>query len=357
LEKRSYHEQRNINNIKKIRELSSDMPKWFIDFLRAGETTLAPLTRLNYCFDTRIFLNHLINENKHFSGYKMQDITVKMLESLTLTDLEVYVEYLGYYIKTDDTEYENGEHGKARKIASLRTIFKYLYKKELIHANPAELLNMPKRHEKSIIRLTPDEVSSIIKAIENGDGLTERQKAYHIYTRKRDIAIIVLFLTTGIRISELVGLNIQDINFSDFSFKITRKGGNQSILYFGPETEEALTEYIEERKIQEKYALDAPLFLSLQDKRITTRTVENLVKKYTKIVSPLKNISPHKLRSTYGTMLYQNTGDIYLVADVLGHKDINTTKKHYAAMAEENRKMAAKAVRLRNNDGNDKDEA
>jgi len=350
VDKRSYHEQRNLLNVKKIRELSAGMPTWFLDFLRAEETTLAPLTRLNYCFDTRIFLNYLISENRHFFGYKIWDITAEMLESLTLTDLEVYVEYLGYYVKANDTEYENGEAGKARKIASLRSIFKYLYKKELIRANPAELLTLPKRHEKNIIRLSAKEISLLIETLENGEGLTEREKAYHKHTRRRDIAIIVLFLTTGIRISELVGLSAKDINFSDLSFKITRKGGNQSILYFGSETENALMEYIEERKMQGSYSLDAPLFLSLQNKRLTVKAVENLVKKYAKIAAPLKNISPHKLRSTYGTLLYQNTGDIYLVADVLGHKDINTTKKHYAAMAEENRKMAAKAVKLRDDE-------
>ncbi len=346
--RRSFHEQHTIDIIKKIRTLSEDMPNWFLDFLRASETTLAPLTRLNYCFDTRIFLNYLVRENKHFAGYKTREITPEMLDTLTLTDLEIYVEYLGYYIKPNDTEYENGEHGKARKIASLRSLFKYLYKKGRIQENPSELLDMPKLHEKNIIRLSADEVSALVSAIESGDGLTARQKSYHKHTCKRDIAIVVLFLTTGIRISELVGLNILDIHFKDHSFKITRKGGNQSILYFGPETEAALSVYLEERKIKGEYTLSSPLFLSMQNKRITVRAVENLVKKYAKIVSPLKNISPHKLRSTYGTMLYQNTGDIYLVADVLGHKDINTTKKHYAAMAEENRKMAAKAIRLRN---------
>ena len=85
----------------------------------------------------------------------------------------------------------------------------------------------------------------------------------------------------------------------------------------------------------------------MQGNRLSVRSVELMVKKYAHIVSPLKKISPHKLRSTYGTMLYDETGDIYLVADVLGHKDVNTTRKHYAAMSENNRKRASKAVKLR----------
>ena len=89
------------------------------------------------------------------------------------------------------------------------------------------------------------------------------------------------------------------------------------------------------------------LFLSMQKRRIGVRAVENLVKKYAKLVTNLKNITPHKLRSTYGTSLYRETGDIYLVADVLGHKDVNTTKKHYAAIEEDERRSAAKYVHLR----------
>ena len=85
----------------------------------------------------------------------------------------------------------------------------------------------------------------------------------------------------------------------------------------------------------------------MQYRRITVRAVENLVKKYAKIVSPLKKITPHKLRSTYGTNLYRETGDIYLVADVLGHSDVNTTKKHYAALEDERRRSARNKVRLR----------
>ncbi len=89
------------------------------------------------------------------------------------------------------------------------------------------------------------------------------------------------------------------------------------------------------------------LFLSMQNRRLTVRSVENLVKKYASRVTTVKKITPHKLRSTYGTTLYQETGDIYLVADVLGHKDVNTTRKHYAAMKDENKRKAAKTVRLR----------
>ena len=162
------------------------------------------------------------------------------------------------------------------------------------------------------------------------------------------MAILTLLLGTGIRVSECVGIDINDIDFKNSGIKIRRKGGNETIIYFGEEVEEALLDYIEERKLIIPITGDEnALFLSLQKRRISVRAVENLVKKYSSLVTHLKKITPHKLRSTYGTALYKETGDIYLVADVLGHKDVNTTKKHYAAIEDERRKKARNAVKLR----------
>jgi len=369
---RSYHDEQKLQLSQKIRDICKDMPVWFIDFIRAQAEVLEPRTRFNYCIDARIFFNYLIHEHKLFYGYQMFQITPTLLSKLSLRDLEIYIEYLTYYVKVEtvdsddvpsspipaqkeiiredaftETEYENGEHGKARKIASLRSMFKYLYRAELITSNPAELLTTPKIHERSITRLTPEEVQRLLAAVEAGEGLSNRQKSYQRKTLKRDLAMLTLFLTSGIRVSDLVGLNIEDVHFESYSFRVIRKGGNENILYFGEETANALKTYIEERQNTGTYEKNSPLFLSMQNKRITVRAVENLVEKYAKIAVPLKKITPHKLRSTYGTMLYQNTGDIYLVADVLGHKDVNTTRRHYAAMSEENRKMAAHAVKLR----------
>ena len=146
----------------------------------------------------------------------------------------------------------------------------------------------------------------------------------------------MLFLGTGIRISELVGLNNEDLNFKDNSFIVTRKGGNKSILYFDEDVAAALQRYLDYKEN------------NYEDlKEPTVRAVENLVQKYAKIISPLKKISPHKLRSTYGTQLYRATGDIYVVADVLGHKDVNTTRKHYAAISDDNRRAVVGKVKLK----------
>ena len=227
-------------------------------------------------------------------------------------------------------------------------MFKYFFNKGMIEVDNSAKVSTPKLHDKEIIRLDADEVSKLINVTESGNGLSRHATGYHNKTKVRDTAIITLFLGTGIRISELVGLDNDSFDFSENSFLVTRKGGNQAILYFSDEVKYALQEYITEKANDPKVPQnESAFFLSMQYKRINVRSVEVLVKKYSKIVSPLKKITPHKLRSTYGTRLYNTTGDIYIVADVLGHRDVNTTKKHYAAITEDNRRKVADAVKLR----------
>ena len=258
------------------------------------------------------------------------------------------MEYLKYRFNEKNQEVVNKERGIMRKISSLKSFYNYFFRNEKIRTNPAALVRMPKLHEKEIIRLDIDEVAELLDEVEQGSSLTDKQKAFHEKTKVRDLAILTLLLGTGIRVSECVGLDIADVDFKNGGIRIHRKGGKEVTIYFGDEVEEALLSYLEEREgVQPESGHEEALFLSLQRKRMSVRSVENLVKKYAKIVTPLKKITPHKLRSTYGTNLYRETGDIYLVADVLGHSDVNTTKKHYAALEDERRRSARNAVRLR----------
>ena len=209
---------------------------------------------------------------------------------------------------------------------------------------------MPKIHNKAIIRLDTDEVAMLLDYVENcGATLTGQALNYYKKTKDRDIAILTLLLGTGIRVSECVGLDLTDVDFKNYGITVTRKGGNQMVVYFGDEVADALENYIEgDRKtITPLTGHENALFLSTQRKRMGVQSVENMVKKYARQVTPNKKITPHKLRSTYGTALYKETGDIYLVADVLGHKDVNTTKKHYAAIDDDRRRKAAGIVKLR----------
>lgn len=347
MKEKNYHDKENIKLEKHLRELVSELPKFCTEFFIGIEASTSARTRVAYAYDLNVFFNYIHECNPHYNKIEIRDFPLELLDEITPMDIEEYLQYLKYYTH-NGREYTNDERGQMRKLASLRSFYKYFYRKELIEKDPAALVQMPKLHEKNIVRLDVDEVAELLDEVESGEDLTDRQKRFHEKTKKRDLALMTLLLGTGIRVSECVGLDIDDLNFKNNAMKIRRKGGNEVVLYFSDEVARALTDYLEERKqIDAKEGHKNALFLSLQNKRISVRSVENLVKKYSRLVTTVKNITPHKLRSTYGTTLYRETGDIYLVADVLGHKDVNTTKKHYAAQADSRRRMAAKVVKLR----------
>lgn len=347
----NYYQERNIKNLDQIDRLLSELPKYCEDFMRGVETRTSTLTRLNYCYDLRIFFDFL--SRKKFREKEICDITLEDLDRVTETDIEIFLSYLSNY-RFHDKLLSCNERAKARKLSTVRSFFKFFFNKGLLEVNHTAKVPTPKLHEKEIIRLEGNEISALLDVAEDGCGLPSHADGYHEKTKIRDIAILSLFLGTGIRISELVGLNNESVNFADNSFIVTRKGGNQAILYFSNEVADALLAYITQKQDDNKIPKEEhALFLSMQYKRITVRAVENLVKKYAKIISPLKKITPHKLRSTYGTSLYRATGDIYIVADVLGHKDVNTTRKHYAAITEDHRRSVAGVVKLHKKEEDD----
>lgn len=348
-----YHTQSDIRRLERLRELQKDLPIACTDFFRSIAQTTSTLTRLAYAYDFRLFFGYLTSENPLFADVDPRLFTDEHLKLIKMRDIDGYQEYLTQYFnrneETGDTRIvQNHELGIMRKLCSLRSLFEYLFKNQRIDANIATLVTLPKLHEKPILRLEPDEMQRMLDAVSTGNGLTKAQLRYQNFTRTRDMAMLLLFLGTGIRVSECVGLNIEDLDFELNAFLVTRKGGNQSILYFPDQVADALKNYLAQREqIEALEGHEDALFLSLQRKRMNQRSVENMVKKYALIAAPLKKrLSPHKLRSTFGTNLYQETGDIYLVADVLGHADVNTTRKHYAAMTEAHKREAARRVLL-----------
>ena len=347
MKEKAYYEDVNKKNEVKLRKMLSALPPFCKQFFIGIEPTTSSRTRIAYAYDIGCFFDYIHENNPVYAKMEITQFPITMLDEITPMDIEEYLSYLKYYEK-DGEEHTNEERGIKRKLASLRTFYRYFYKNELIQTDPAVKVDMPKIHEKNITRLDIDEVARLLDEVESGESLTERQKQYHEKTKTRDLAMMTLLLGTGIRVSECVGLDIDDVDFKNNGIKIHRKGGAEVIVYFGEEVRNALLEYMVERqKITAEDGSINALFLSLQNKRISVRSVENLVKKYAKLITSLKHITPHKLRSTYGTSLYRETGDIYLVADVLGHKDVNTTRKHYAALDDDRRRSAAKYVKLR----------
>ncbi len=343
-----YTEQDKLNTIR-MREVLDTLPRFCRQYFRGIEPTTSARTRLGYAYDIRTFFEFLANTNPLIKKDEIPLLSIDILDKITREDIEEYLEYLSLYEK-QSKEITNAEQGKKRKMSALRSMYSYFYKSELIRNNTPELVNMPKLHENEIIRLEPNEVALLLDQVEAGEKLSKSQLKYHEKTGKRDLALLTLLLGTGIRVSECVGIDLEDIDFDSNGLRIHRKGGYNTVVYFPSEVREALLDYLEQRKLMIPVeGNENALFLSLQNKRITVRAVENLVKKYARNVTTLKKITPHKLRSTFGTNLYKESGDIYLVADVLGHKDVNTTRKHYAAQDDENRRRAAKMVTLREN--------
>ncbi len=342
-----FYSQRNNKNIETIdRLLQEYLPPFCLDYFMGIDSVTSTLTRLNYAHDLKIFFEFMCKK-RYGKNKSVKDISLLDLENITNNDIEYFLVYLSRY-EYGGVNHSCNERAKARKLSSVRAMFKYFFNKGQISVDNSAKVSTPKLHEKPIIRLDGNEIYGIIDTAESGNGLSPHQRAWHEKNKVRDTAIIILFLGTGIRISELVGLNNVDLNFKDNSFLVTRKGGNKSILFFDDDVAAALIRYLDYKsECGLPNGDEDALFLSSQKTRITVRAVENLVQKYAKIVSPLKKISPHKLRSTYGTQLYKATGDIYIVADVLGHKDVNTTRKHYAAISEDARRAVAGKVKLR----------
>ena len=347
MKEKAYYEKVNVKNETLLRNLLQKMPPYCKQFFIGIEPTTSSRTRIAYAYDLNCFFDYLHENNPLCSKKDITEIPLSVLGNLAPMDIEEYLSYLKYYEK-DGVEHTNDERGLKRKLASLRSFYRYLYKNEMIGQDPAVKVDMPKIHEKTITRLDIDEVANLLDEVESGESLTEKQQKFHEKTKTRDLAMMTLLLGTGIRVSECVGLDVEDLDFKNDAVKVTRKGGNEMFVYFGEEVEKALLDYLEVRETVTPVAgHEHALFYSIQRKRMGVQAVENLVKKYAQHITSTKKITPHKLRSTYGTALYRETGDIYLVADVLGHKDVNTTRKHYASVGDEQRRKAASALRLR----------
>ena len=274
-------------------------------------------------------------------------ISIRTLGSLTADDIQDYLMYLMRYNRKDPNNNKtikesNQAPARARKLSSLRALYRYLIAHNHLEKNVAELVDMPKIEEKAITYLEKEEVREVLQGAETGDSLTQSQYRFAKGQQMRDVAILTLLLHTGIRVSEMVGIDLQDIDWNEMRIKIFRKGRKEQYVYFNEPVREALQDYIDyERKVSSE-DMNA-LFISRKGQRISVRAVERLVKKYTASTVPMKRITPHKLRSTFATNLYEETGDIYVTSDALGHSSLETVKK-YTNLHDERRRRAAEAI-------------
>jgi len=343
----TYNEQERERLTLKLEIILKKLPIFSIQYFTSIEYNKTFRTKVSYAIDITNFFEY-IHETKN--EYKDQDITsfdVDILDKITTAEIETYLSYLKNYNK-NGKERGNKENSIKRKLSALRSFYRYYKLNEKISTNPSLRVSMPDIPFKSIIRLERNEMIQMLKNMESGAELKDMKLLRHNNLKSRNMALIMLMLGTGIRVSECVGLDINDVDFNNDCIHIIRKGGSEAKVYFGDEVKESLLEYLLDRN--EKIPLvghEQALFLSEQRRRLCVRSVEKIVLKYSRSVAPLKKITPHKLRSTYGTNLYQETKDIYLVADILGHKDVNTARDHYCAIIEENKKDVRNKVKLK----------
>lgn len=318
--------------------IQKELPNFLRPYFAYLKGNVLPMTRLAYLHDVRFFFNYLIRETDLTKADVPKDIKSEELNNVVAADINLYIDYCRKYMVDDGdtvTVFENNNKSLARKKSSVSVLFKQMYRDGIVDKNITDgfdPIRVAKPGEREIKALQDDEVMIMLDAVTNGTGLTDHERTYWEKTKLRDKAILVMFVTYGLRLSELQQLNLSSFNFSRGEFKIYRKRGKESIMPLNRSVEMVLSDYISSERntvIPENSASEDALFLSLQGKRITERAIRELVKKYTSIAlntSRRAGYSPHKLRATAATSLIGRGNSIYDVAALLDHEQVTTTQ-------------------------------
>lgn len=322
----------------KCEEIQEQLPKFLRGFFAYLKGNVLPMTRLAYLNDIRFFCNYLIEETDLTDAEKISDIKLSDFNKIKAVDVNIFLDYCRRYAVEKEHEivvYENNNKTLARKKSSVSVMFKQLYRDELIDKNITDgfdPIRVPKASEREIKALQDDEVMKMLDAVSTGSHLTDKERQYWEKTKKRDKAILMLFLTYGLRLFELQQLNVSSFNFSRGEFKIYRKRDKEAIMPLNESVTQVVTDYLETERADDD-TLDEQhrdaLFLSLQGKRMTERQIRELVKKYTSIglsTSRKAGYSPHKLRATAATSLIGRGNSIFDVQALLDHEQVTTTQ-------------------------------
>ena len=319
-------------------ELENQLPKFMRGYFAYLRGNVLPKTRLAYLHDVKFFFKYLIEETDLTSAETPDKITLEELNKVKAIDVNMFIDYCRKYkVETDKATYiyENNNKSLARKRSSVSVLFKQLYRDELLAKNITDgfdPIRVPKPGEREIKALQDDEVMIMLDAVSTGTGLTNHERSYWEKTRLRDKAILMLFLTYGLRLSELHQLNISSFNWNRGEFIIYRKRGKESLMPLNKSATAVLHDYIDNERADDNTLGDEhkdALFLSLQGKRMTERQIRELVKKYTSIAlntTRKAGYSPHKLRATAATSLIGRGNSIFDVAALLDHEQVTTTQ-------------------------------
>lgn len=322
----------------KCQAIEGELPSFMRSYFAYLRGNVLPMTRLSYLHEIKFFLNYLINETDLTKADDTRKIKAEEFNEITAADINLFIDYCRRYVVDDGktvTMYENGNKTLARKKSSISVLFKQLYRDGIIDKNITDAfdpIRVPKPGEREIKALQDDEVMIMLDAVTTGAGLTEHEKNYWEKTKLRDKAILTIFVTYGLRLSELQQLNVSSFNFSRGEFKIYRKRGKESTMPVNRSIEMVVTDYIKNERSHITPATEGDedaLFLSMQGKRITERAIRELVKKYTSIAmgtSRSGGYSPHKLRATAATSLIGRGNSIFDVQALLDHEQVTTTQ-------------------------------
>lgn len=346
-ENSSYYKEKQEENRDNYLVLKEQLPEFVTDYLDRKYNLLYS-SKIAYARDILRFLFFLIDSFDEHAQKQTKDFVIKDWSALTENDMNAYISHL--MESTQGNYHGNNLDSVERKLSPLRSIFRYYCNAGLIEINPiSNIESLREKKKKTIVILTTDEVMELFEFFQLPltrleSFFTPKQFSIFLKTRFRDYALFRLLLGTGIRVSECVGIDIEDINFRELSVKITRKGAHDDKVFFDEMVGEALEDYMlqERSKVKPLTGHSHAFFYSLQQKRISIDAVENIVKKYTNIQAFGKNISPHRLRASFGNALYIASGDINLVKDTLGHSSVSTTTEHYVAAADYNKLKASK---------------
>lgn len=336
MDKSSYKYETQQAYKERVEQLLTALPEFCKQYLYAKETNLSELTIASYAYNLRVFFVYLATHNPYFE--KKAHLTKDYDDKLTLNHPDITIDDISELQTSDIEEFKhdmlmagNSKDTLSHYISALNGLWKYLVKNKYLKYNPVEGVERLKPKQKKIVVLENEEDERFLNCVMFGTGLTAKQLQYHNRDKERDIAIYFLFLDTGIRISELVGLNLRDFDFESHCFGVIRKGGNYQKIYMSDQCEEYIKEYIDIR--ESRYKPDHEenaLFIGVNGKRLTVRAIQKQTQKYVAASLPRKpdKVTPHKFRSTYATSLLEQTGDIKLVSELLGHANVTTTEKY-----------------------------
>ena len=335
--KSEYYAEKERNYRKELHGLQRELPRYMMPYLQDLELSHQVRTSIAYTRELISFLRFIKDQNPLYQGMPLAQIPYECMENLTYLDINEYQSYLSY--SDGEGGHSCGDHAINRAMCALRGFFRYEVIHEHLVKDPTLGASKGKRiKNKPIERLTAAGAHQLLQGVEASQSGTEHSRCFTVKTQLRDTAIFTLLLGTGIRVSEIVGLDMKDIDFERQSIRIVRKGGDIDDVYFNENVAAALKDYIELERGNYLPDPDEPaLFLSNKRCRMTTRGMQKLVEKYGKSTLGNQSLHPHTLRKTFGTRLYEATGDIAIVADTLGHSSINTTRKHYADVSDQHK--------------------